>query len=124
MQFSPSSQQISKRRRNGLTTLTRSLRLNPQINFLYGYLYFQQKEFDKAERYLSRAATLDPRRVQPLTLLGRVQLERQEYEVGRKTLEQAVITNSSYWMAHYLLADAYLKQKEYDKAREQAQLAI
>jgi tetratricopeptide (TPR) repeat protein len=97
---------------------------NPQINFLYGYLYFQQKEFDKAERYLSRAATLDPRRVQPLTLLGRVQLERQEYEVGRKTLEQAVITNSSYWMAHYLLADAYLKQKEYDKAREQAQLAI
>jgi len=97
---------------------------NAQINFLYGYLYQQQRDFDKAETYLNRAVTLDPRRAQALTLLGRVQLDRQEYETARKTLERAVATNSSYWMAHYLLGDAYLKQKEYEKAREQAQLAI
>jgi len=97
---------------------------NAQINFLYGYLYLQQKDFDKAEASLNRAATLDPHRVQPLTLLGRVELEHQEYELARKTLEQAVATDSSYWMAHYLLGDAYLKQKENEKAREQAQLAI
>jgi tetratricopeptide (TPR) repeat protein len=97
---------------------------NAQINFLYGYLYQQQRDFDKAETYLNRAVTLDPRRAQALTLLGRVQLDRQEYEIARKTLERAVATNSSYWMAHYLLGDAYLKQKEYEKAREQAQLAI
>ena len=97
---------------------------NAQINFLYGYLYQQQRDFDKAETYLNRAVTLDPRRAQALTLLGRVQLDRQEYEIARKKLERAVATNSSYWMAHYLLGDAYLKQKEYEKAREQAQLAI
>jgi len=97
---------------------------NAQINFLYGYLYQQQRDFDKAETYLNRAVTLDPRRAQALTLLGRVQLDRQEYETARKTLERAVATNSSYWMAHYLLGDAYLKEKEYEKAREQAQLAI
>ena len=70
---------------------------NAQINFLYGYLYQQQRDFDKAETYLNRAVTLDPRRAQALTLLGRVQLDRQEYEIARKTLEQAVATNSSYW---------------------------
>jgi tetratricopeptide (TPR) repeat protein len=97
---------------------------NPQINFLYGYLYFQQKDFAKAETYLSHAATLDPRQVKAVTLLGRVQLERQEYEAAQETLEQAVIADSNYWMAHYLLGDAYLKRKDYEKAREQAQLAI
>ena len=97
---------------------------NPQINFLYGYLYQQLKDSDQAETYLSRAATLDPHKVQAVTLLGRVQLERKEYEVARKTLEQAVVADSGYWMAHYLLGDAYLKQKEYEKARQQAQLAI
>jgi Flp pilus assembly protein TadD len=97
---------------------------NPQINFLYGYLYMQLKDSDKAETYLGQAATLDPRKVQAVTLLGRVQLERKEYEVAQKTLEQAVKADSGYWMAHYLLGDAYLKQKDYEKAREQAQLAI
>jgi len=97
---------------------------NPQINFLYGYLFVQQKNPDKAETYLSRAATLDPHNVQALTLLGHVQLEHQKYDLARKTLEQAVVANSGYWMAHYLLGDAYLKQREYEKAREQAQLAI
>jgi tetratricopeptide (TPR) repeat protein len=95
-----------------------------QISFLYGYLYFQQKDFAKAETYLSHAATQDARRVKTLALLGRVQLERQEYEAAQKTLEQAVAADSNYWMAHYLLGDAYLKHKDYEKAREQAQLAI
>ena len=39
-------------------------------------------------------------------------------------LEQAVAADPESWMAHNLLADTYLKQHEFEKAREQAQLAI
>jgi tetratricopeptide (TPR) repeat protein len=95
-----------------------------QVNFLYGYLFVQLRDFEKAESYLSRAATLDARMVQALTLLGRVQLQLQHYEDACRTLEQAVQADSGYWMAHNLLADAYLRRKEYEKARQQAQLAI
>src|SRR5579862_2580709 len=95
-----------------------------QVNFLYGYLFFELKQFDKAESYLSKAAAIDPRKVQALTLLGRLQLQDEHYEDARKTLEQAVDTDARYWVAHNLLGDTYLKLKEYDKAREQAQLAI
>jgi tetratricopeptide (TPR) repeat protein len=95
-----------------------------QISFLYGYLYWQLKDLDKAETYLGQAAISDPGKEQTLSLLGRVQLQRQHYADAQKSLEQAVAANSGYWMAHNLLADAYLKQKEYDKAREQAQRAI
>jgi len=97
---------------------------NPEINFLYGYLCVERKEFERAESYLSRAAALNSRKAQPLTLLGRVQLQRQEYDDAQKTLERAVLADSNDWMAHNLLGDAYLKHKEYDKARQQAQLAI
>jgi uncharacterized protein HemY len=43
---------------------------------------------------LVRAATLDPRKAQTLTLLGRVQLQRQHYEDARQTLEGAVAANA------------------------------
>jgi len=95
-----------------------------QINFLYGYLFLQRKDFEKAEGYLNKAATLDPRSLQALTTLGRLQLQRQHYEDARKTLEQAVADHPADWMAHNLLADAYLKQKQYDKARDQAEMAV
>jgi len=95
-----------------------------QVNFLFGYLFLQLNTPEKAEGYFRRAATMDPRRVQTLTLLGRVQLQQKHYDDARETLEQAVAADSEYWMAHNLLADAYLKNKEYEKALEQAQHAL
>ena len=97
---------------------------NPQINFLFGYLHWQENELDRAESYLRQSAAADPRNTQTLTLLGRVQLQRNEYDDARKTLEQAVAADASYWMTHNLLADAYLKLKQNEKAQEQALLAI
>jgi tetratricopeptide (TPR) repeat protein len=69
-------------------------------------------------------STFDAHNVQALALLGRLQIQRQDYPAARKTLEQAIAVDPEYWMAHSLLADTYLKQQEYEKAREQAQLAI
>ena len=97
---------------------------NPDVKFLLGYLYFQQKDFKQAETYLTDASTLDTHNVQALTLLGRLQIQREDYPAARKSLEQAIAVDSEYWMAHSLLADTYLKQHEFEKAREQAQLAI
>ena len=95
-----------------------------QVNFLYGYLFWQRRKLQESEDYLNRAAQSDPRELQILTLLGRVQLERDHFEDARKTLEKAIAINSEYWMAHNLLADAYLRLQDYEKAREQAQVAI
>ena len=107
-----------------LEKLYQQVSSSAQINFLYGYLFVQTHDTDKAEEYLGRAVKLDPRRVQALTLLGRVQLERQHYGDAQKTLEQAIEAKSDYWLAHSLLADAYLKSKDYEKARAQAEVAI
>jgi tetratricopeptide (TPR) repeat protein len=97
---------------------------NPEVKFLLGYLFFQQKDFKQAETFLVDASTLDAHNVQALSLLGRVQIQRQDYAGAKKTLEQAIAVDPDYWMAHSLLAETYLKLQEYEKAREQAQLAI
>jgi len=89
-----------------------------------GYLRYRQKDFEHAQTYLGTAANLNPRDVQSLTLLGRLGLQREDYVAASSTLEKAVAADSEYWMAHDLLAGAYLKQKKYEQARQQAELAI
>jgi tetratricopeptide (TPR) repeat protein len=95
-----------------------------QVNFLLGYLFVQRADLEKAESYLSRAVSIDPRKVPALTLLGRVQLQRNQDAEAEKTLEKAVVAAPDQWMGHNLLADAYLRLKQYEKARQQAQLSI
>jgi tetratricopeptide (TPR) repeat protein len=97
---------------------------SPDLNFLLGYLFFQERDFDRAQTFLSKAAALKPRDVQVLDLLGRVGLQREDYPAARSALEQAVAADADDWMAHNLLANAYLKQQDYGKARDEAQLAL
>lgn len=97
---------------------------NPDLNFLLGYLAYEQQDLAQARTYLSTATNLDPRHVQALTLLGRVGLIQEDYPSAVATLEKAVDADSSYWVAHDLLAGAYLKQRKYEGARQQAELAI
>jgi tetratricopeptide (TPR) repeat protein len=107
--------------------LDSAYRLVPEsgrVNFLMGYMFFQQKDYDQALTYLNHAITLSPSDGQALALLGRVQLLRSQYEPARASLERAVVANPNDWMSHNLLGDVYLKLKQYEKAREQAQLAI
>lgn len=97
---------------------------NGDVNFLLGYLAFQQKRVDMAKDYLRRASRLDPGSAQAPILLGRICLQQGEYSNAQAALEQAVAASPQNWLAHNLLAETYLKQHEFEKARDQAQAAI
>jgi tetratricopeptide (TPR) repeat protein len=97
---------------------------NPDLNYLLGYLYYQQRDFTQARSFLGTASTLNPRHLEALTLLGRVELIQEDYPAAAATLEKAVDADPDSWLAHNYLADAYLKEKKFEQARQQAQLAI
>ncbi len=97
---------------------------DPNVNFLFGYLCFQQKDFARATTYLSASTEVNPHNPQALTLLGRAGLESKNYPVARSALEKAIVADSENWMNHDLLADAYLHEKNYPQARDEAQVAI
>jgi tetratricopeptide (TPR) repeat protein len=97
---------------------------NPDLNYLMGYVFYQQKDFAQAQGYLTSAANISSRNVRVLTLLGNVQLTQKDYAGAAASLEKAVDTESGNWMAHNLLASAYLGLKKYEPARQEAEMAI
>ena len=97
---------------------------NSDLNFLLGYLYFQRKEYAQAGTYLAATASLSPHDAQALTLLGRTELAQEHFPAAKSTLERAVLADDENWLPHDLLADVYLHQKDYGKARDEAQIAI
>jgi tetratricopeptide (TPR) repeat protein len=97
---------------------------NAGLNFLLGYLHFQQNDYAEAGTYLAKAASLSPHSAPTLLLLGRMNLVQKNYPAAQSALEQAVLVDAEQWQAHNLLADAYLNEKEYSKARDEAQIAV
>jgi tetratricopeptide (TPR) repeat protein len=94
------------------------------LNFLLGYLYFLKKNYTQAGTYLTTAARLSPNSGRTLTLLGRTDLQLENYPAARSALERAVLADAAGWSSHDLLADAYLHEKRYEKARVEAQIAL
>jgi Flp pilus assembly protein TadD len=97
---------------------------NADLHFLFGYLYFEKHDFAHAASSLSTADKLDPHSPQTLTLLGRTNLETNDYAAARSVLERAVEADPDNWLPHNLLADAYLREKTYKKASDEALIAI
>jgi tetratricopeptide (TPR) repeat protein len=97
---------------------------NPDLNYLMGYLFYEQKNYPQAQSYLTTAANVSSRNVRVLTLLGNVQLKQKNYDGAATNLEKAVDTESGNWMAHDLLASAYLGLRKFEPARQEAELAL
>jgi tetratricopeptide (TPR) repeat protein len=102
----------------------KSAPLNADVNFLLGYLYFQKKDYARAESYLATAESLSPHSGHTLTLLGRADLAQDNYPAAISALQQAIVVDEEDWLPHHFLADAYLHQKEYAKSCDEAHLAI
>ncbi|HTS04614.1 MAG TPA: tetratricopeptide repeat protein [Candidatus Eisenbacteria bacterium] len=92
---------------------------NPDLTFLLGYAYYQRKQYDEAKTLLGAAGT-----AQALTLLGRISIQQEDYGRAISNLEKAIVADSNSWVAHDLLATSYLKEREYEKARDEARIAL
>jgi tetratricopeptide (TPR) repeat protein len=97
---------------------------NPDVNYLLGYVAYEQKDLAQARSYLGTAASLSSHNVRVLTLLGQVEIAQENYPDAATTLEKATDADADNWMTHNLLANAYLKLKNYEGARQQGELAI
>jgi tetratricopeptide (TPR) repeat protein len=97
---------------------------NPDVNYLLGYVAYEQKDLAHARSYLGTAASLSSHNVRVLTLLGQVEIAQEHYPDAAATLEKATDADADNWMTHNLLANAYLELKNYEGARQQGELAI
>lgn len=94
------------------------------INLLLGYLALQQKDPERELNYLTTATKLDPHNVQALNLLGQLYYERGDYTGAARAEEVVVASSGDSLAARKVLANSYLKLKEFEKARENAQWLV
>jgi Flp pilus assembly protein TadD len=97
---------------------------NADVNYLLGVLCVRRKDTAQAQAYLNRAISLDSRHIGALTELGQLLLQQRDFAGAAAVLEPAVLLDPKQWRGHWLLADTYLRQQEFEKARLQAALAI
>jgi len=94
------------------------------INLLLGYVAMQQKDPEHELDYLTVAAKLDPGNVQAQNLLGQIYYERRDYERAAAAEEIVVASSGESLIARRVLANSYLKLKQFEKAREHSQWLV
>ena len=97
---------------------------SPSINFLLGYLALQQKDRDRELEYLTTATKLDPGNVQAQNLLGQLYYERGDYARAVQAEEIVVASSAESLAARRVLANSYLKLKEFEKAKQNSQWLV
>jgi Flp pilus assembly protein TadD len=97
---------------------------NADVNYLLGVLAARQKNFDQAEKWLNRAISFDPRHAGALTELGNVLLHRGDIAGAVAVLEPAISLEPKRWRARQLLGEAYFREGQFEKALQQAEMAV
>ena len=89
---------------------------NPDIQYLLGMLEYTQEHFDAARTKFQAALSINPSHERSLLSLGELQLRTGDAATAAETLEKAYQINGADWRTHWLLANAYAQQKNYEKA--------
>ncbi|MGH9733710.1 MAG: tetratricopeptide repeat protein [Candidatus Acidiferrales bacterium] len=97
---------------------------NADLNYLMAILSSRSNQPSEAENYLQKAVSINSKHVRALTMLGKLSLRQKDYKGAVTSLEQAVSADKQFWMARWLLADAYLKTGQFEKSREQAEAVL
>lgn len=97
---------------------------NADLDYLLGFLFMQKKDAESAQTYLTKAISIDPHHVRALTAIGQLRMQQKDYPGATAALEQVATLDPGAWTGHWLLAEAYLRTENFDKAEQQADLAI
>ena len=97
---------------------------NAQINYLLGMTYVWMDQADKGKPYLEKAVALNPKHLESLLALGNLRCREGDFAGGTTLLESAIVLAPTAWQPHQTLAYAYLQQREFAKARDNADRAF
>jgi tetratricopeptide (TPR) repeat protein len=93
---------------------------NPDIQYLLGMVEYGQEHFDAARVKFQAALSIYPSHERSLLSLGELQIRTGDAAGATQTLEKAYQLNGADWRTHWLLANAYAQQKNFEKAMPHA----
>ncbi len=96
---------------------------NPDVQYLLGMVEYVQEHFEAARTKFQAALSIYPAHERSLLSLGELQLRTGDAAGATQTLEKAYQLNGADWRTHWLLANAYDEQRNYEKALPHAMRA-
>jgi tetratricopeptide (TPR) repeat protein len=96
---------------------------NPDVQYLLGMLEYAQEHFDAARVKFRAALSVSPSHERSLLALGELELRTGDAASAAQTLEKASQVDGADWRTHWLLANAYVQQRNYEKALPHASRA-
>jgi Tfp pilus assembly protein PilF len=95
---------------------------SPRLWFALGLANFKLDKDEEAAQALNRAIALDAKFAPAFAYLGMMKVKKGAYNEGIALYENALRVDPKLAVAHYLIADAMLKQVETDAARVESHL--
>jgi TolA-binding protein len=97
---------------------------NPDVLYLLGMVAYLTKDVPTARKQFETVLESYPAHGRSLVMLGQIELDVRENQEAAATLQKAIEAVPIDWQAHYLLALAYARTKEFEKARIEADRTV
>ena len=96
---------------------------HPDVLYVQGVLFLDQKNWTQAETVLQKASQMDPTNAHAFSALGMAFVDQGKYDDAIAPLEKSLQMDNGSWEAHWALGKAYYHQQQYDQALKSSQLA-
>lgn len=97
---------------------------HPGVNYLLGLSYLRANQASQAIPYLEKSVSIDPRQLHARLALGIARYDQADYAGAIRILGELIEQAPSFWQAHWVIASAYLFEKNYEQAQQHAELAL
>lgn len=90
--------------------------LLPEIDYLIGFAYQNNGQFEKAREFYERQLTRVPDHLESLVGMGTVEVEQGQFAEAEKSLKSALAHDPDHIQANYQLGLAWFKAQQFDRA--------
>ena len=97
---------------------------NPDVNYMLGMYYIQQKDYAHAEEYWKKAIQIYPLHTYSLSALGSLEVHNGQVDQAITYLKRAVQASPDSWRYEAQLGQAYLIHKECAEAAKHSKRAV
>jgi len=96
---------------------------HPDVLYVQGVLFLDQKNWTQAQNVLEKASQLDPSNARAFSALGMALTDQGKYDKAVAPLEKSLQLDAGSWETHWALGKSYYHLQQYDQALKSSQLA-